>query len=201
MSKSEREKMHDGELYNPFVPELIEQRKRAHELCEEYNQLKVAQKEEKNTLLKELLGSCGENVTVEPPFHCDYGIDITLGDNVFLNFNCVILDCGKVTIGNGTLMGPSVQLFGATHPIDPATRLSGLELGGHITIGSNCWLGGGTIVVPGVTIGDNSVVGAGSVVTKDVPPNVVVVGNPARVIKTLTPPPSAAAEVTKETAL
>jgi maltose O-acetyltransferase len=133
--------------------------------------------------LQELLGAVGEKPVITPPFHCDYGSNIFLGDRVYMNYGCVILDCNTVHIGDDTMFAPYVQVYAAYHPIDPTVRLSGRELAAPIRIGKNVWVGGGVIICPGVTIGDNTTIGAGSVVTKDIPANVVAVGNPCRVLR------------------
>src|SRR5690606_4170227 len=136
---------------------------------------------DRHALLLERLGAVGQGVEVRPPFHCDYGFNIRLGEGVFLNFNCVILDVVEVRIGDGTQIGPAVQILTADHPRDGAERASGIEWGKPIRIGRNVWIGGGAVILPGVTIGDDAVIGAACVVTKDVPPGATVVGNPARV--------------------
>jgi maltose O-acetyltransferase len=136
-------------------------------------------------LRRELFGSTGTNLLLEPPFYCDYGSNIYIGDNVFFNFNCVVLDVTPVTIGSDTMFGPAVQIYTATHPLEASERLKGLEAGTSITIGSGVWVGGGAMLLPGVTVGDRSVIGAGSVVTRDIPPDVFAAGNPCRVIREL----------------
>ena len=166
-----------GELYAAGDPELAESRVRARALTARFNA--------GEDVLGELLGRLGEGVTIEPPFHCDYGWNITMGDGSFVNFNGVFLDCAPIEIGELTLLGPNVQLSAATHPVDPRERETGLELARPIRIGRNVWIGAGVIVGPGVTIGDDTVIGAGSVVVKDVPERVVAVGNPCRVIREL----------------
>lgn len=183
---TEREKMIRGELYLSADPELAEGRLRARKLMHRYNSIDPEKtRDEHNDILRELFGSFGNNVHVEGPIFCDYGSQVHIGDRVFVNFNCVFLDCSTITIGSDTQIAPGVQLLTATHPIDAAERASGAELAAPITIGSRVWLGGGVLVLPGVTIGDDTVVGAGSVVTKSLPPRVVAVGNPARVIRAL----------------
>jgi maltose O-acetyltransferase len=137
----------------------------------------------RQAVLKRLMGSVGENVEVRSPFFCDYGSNIHLGDGAFMNFNCVVLDVVEVRIGDGTQIGPAVQIYAADHPRDPAVRLSGLENGKPVVIGRNVWIGGGAILLPGITVGDDAVIGAGSVVTRDVPAGAIVAGNPARVLK------------------
>jgi maltose O-acetyltransferase len=133
------------------------------------------------------LATVGQGAVIRPPFHCDYGYNINLGENVFLNFNCVILDVGRVDIGAGTQIGPNVQIYAADHPRDPVERRTGLEFGKPVTIGRNVWLGGGSIILPGMTIGNNAVVGAGSVVTRNVLAGATVMGNPARAREKKTP--------------
>ncbi|KXX66684.1 sugar O-acetyltransferase [Flammeovirga sp. SJP92] len=182
--KTEREKMLSGELYCFNDPELLKQRYEARLLCEEFNQLSITQQEEKVQLLQTLFGSVGEGIAIEPGFYCDYGFNIHCGKNVSMNFNCLILDSLKVTLEDGVMLGPGVHLIGDTHSTDPRTRPH-LGRSGEITIKKNCWLGAGVTVMPGVTIGEGTTVGANSVVTKDLPPNVVAVGSPARVIKKL----------------
>jgi maltose O-acetyltransferase len=142
--------------------------------------------EQRIKALRQLIPSQGGNVWIEPPFYCDYGYNIELGDKVYFNFNCVILDVMKVQIGANTLIGPGVQIFTAMHPMNWKERASGLEFAKPVSIGSDVWIGGGAIICPGVSIGNRSVIGAGSVVTKDIPGNVFAAGNPCRVIKNLT---------------
>jgi maltose O-acetyltransferase len=137
------------------------------------------------SLLREFMGAVGEGTVVMPSFTCDYGYNIRLGRNVFINYQCVFLDCALIEIGNHVQIGPAVQLYTAIHPLDPAVRRSGLESARPIRLGNDVWIGGGAVVLPGVTIGDRGVVGAGAVVVRDVPPDTVVVGNPARVVRTL----------------
>jgi len=151
-------------------------------------QLNTADRSDYKTLMEitaNLLGK-GEGAFINPPFYCDYGFNIEVGRNFFANYNCTILDVAKVKIGNDCQFAPNVSIYTAGHPVHPETRKSGYEFGMPVTIGDNCWLGGGTIVCPGVTIGDNVVIGAGSVVTKDVPSNVIAAGNPCRVIRKIT---------------
>jgi maltose O-acetyltransferase len=177
VNRSERDKMLSGELYRPSDPEIqADLAATAHWLAR-YN---VSLPAERPALLRERLGSVGQGAEIRPPFFCDYGFNIRLGAGVFLNFNCVILDVVEVTIGEGTQIGPAVQIYAADHPRDPEQRRSGLELGRAVHIGRNVWIGGGAIILPGITVGDDAVIGAGSVVTKDVPAGVTVLGNPAR---------------------
>ena len=182
---AEREKMLAGEWYVSADPDLVAARVRARQLVQRYNATApdLIARADRRAILELLLGACGDSVTIEPPFHCDYGDNITLGDEVFINFQCVFLDCAAITIGAQAQLGPSVQLYTATHPMDAAERASGIEAAHPITIGARAWIGGGTIVLPGVTIGADTVVGAGSVVTRDLPPGVVAVGNPCRVLR------------------
>ncbi|MFO7321926.1 MAG: sugar O-acetyltransferase [Chloroflexota bacterium] len=179
---SEREKMLRGDLYNAQDPELTEMRKRARKLLRALN---ASAEEERLEIMAQLLGAMGEGTWIEPPFFCDYGTHITLGKNVFFNFNCVVLDVAHVEIGDNVLFGPNVQIYTATHPIDAETRRTGLELGKPIRIGSDVWVGGSAIILPGVTIGSRTVIGAGSVVTRDLPDDVFAAGNPCRVIRQL----------------
>lgn len=179
----EKEKMINGDMYFTNSEELIKDRQFAKEVIFKYNALSPDKSEEKNKLLKKLLGKAGENFCIESPFFCAYGYNIFLGEGVYINYNCTILDCAKVKIGKNTMIGPSVNIFTACHPIEANLRLKGIEYASSIEIGDNVWIGGGVTIIPGVKIGDNSVIGAGSVVTKDIPKNVVAVGNPCKVIK------------------
>ena len=183
MTNSEKDKMLAGELYDPLDPELSAERQRARLLLQQINQTRDDEPDKRNRLLKELIPAMGREVWIEPPFYCDYGYNIVLGDKVFCNFNCVILDVAPVTIGSGVLLGPAVQIYAATHPLQASVRRLGLELSNAIDIGDDVWIGGGAIVCPGVRIGARSVIGAGSVVTKDIPEGVVAVGNPCRVLR------------------
>ncbi|MCC8407981.1 sugar O-acetyltransferase [Mucilaginibacter sp. UR6-1] len=182
--KTERQKMLDGELYIAADAELTEMRERARQLLHQYNQMIASPTEEKTGVLKQLLSKCS-TIDIQPPFFCDYGTNIIAGDNLFMNFNCVVLDCALVTIGNNVQFGPYIQVYTATHPLVAAERIKGPELAKPITIGDNVWIGGGAIICPGVTIGENTTIGSGSVVTRDVPANVFAAGNPCRVIKNL----------------
>jgi len=181
---TEKEKMLAGEMYNPMDSELKKDREKAHELCYEYNQLAPSKKNRKEEILSKLFRT-SKNCYIEPNFRCDYGYNISFGKNFYMNFDCVILDVNKVTFGDNVMLGPKVQIYTATHPLDPHRRNSGRELGYPITIGDNVWIGGGAIICPGISIGDNAVIAAGAVVTKDVKSNVLVGGNPARIIKTI----------------
>lgn len=183
--KSELEKMLAGDLYDASDATLLSMRIKARTLFTEYNQIPFEKHEERKALLKELFGGFTGGIDIQTPFYCDYGSNIFAGDNLFINFNCTILDCAKVTLGNNVFFAPNVQIYTAYHPIIASERIKGPEYAAPIIIGDNVWLGGGVIVCPGVTIGDNTTIGAGSVVTKDIPANVVAVGNPCRVIREL----------------
>jgi maltose O-acetyltransferase len=181
----QRARMLSGELYRASDPELVRERARARALLGRYNATGPEDGDERRALLAELLGAVGEDAWVEPPFRCDYGWNVSLGEGAYLNVGCVVLDCAPVEIGPLAKLGPSVQLCAATHPTDPAQRAEGLEYALPIALGRNVWIGAGAIVGPGVTIGEDSVVGAGSVVLRDVPPRVVAAGNPCRVVRDL----------------
>jgi len=178
-----KDRMLRGELYRPDDPELLAGQTRAAQLLDRYNATRHDEHDEREALLRELLGSVGDGVVVKPSFRCDYGSNIAIGDGTFVNFDCVMLDIAPIALGASCWLATQVQLLAATHPIDPGPRRDGWEYGAPITIGDNVWLGGGVIVCPGVTIGDDSVVGAGAVVTRDLPPGVVAYGNPARVVR------------------
>ena len=182
MKRSEKDKMLAGELYHPSAPELQVELEACAAWLARYNAAMGEPAQVWHRLLQERLGAVGEHAMLRPPFYCDYGFNIRVGANVFMNYNCVILDTALVTIGDDTRIGPAVQIYTADHPRDPALRRSGLEQGVAVTIGKNVWIGGGAIVLPGVTIGDDAIVGAGSVVTRDVPAGATVVGNPAKVV-------------------
>jgi maltose O-acetyltransferase len=179
--RTEKEKMLAGEVYNCLDPDLDAERQRAKELIRLYNMTEAMP--ERHTILQQLLGQIGENSIIEPPFYCSYGQNIHIGDYVFLNVLCTILDCNEVHIGHHVMIGPAVQIYTAAHLLQAEPRIQGLEVGKPIVIEDNVWLGGGAILLPGVRIGRNAVVGAGAVVARNVPANTVVVGNPARVIR------------------
>lgn len=183
---SEKEKMLSGELYKSFDAELLAERQRAKEIVFRYNSLQPSLVEERNELLRSLFGSVKGNFFIEPPFRCDYGCNIEIGENFYANYNLVILDCAKVTIGDNVLIGPNVGIYTAGHPLHFELRNEELEFASPITIEDNVWIGGNVVLNPGVTIGRNSVVGSGSVVTKDIPADVVAAGNPCRVIREIT---------------
>jgi maltose O-acetyltransferase len=177
---SEKQKMLRGELYNATDRELVVERQRAESQLALLNG--SSDPEERVALLRNLLGAIGEETVVRSPFFCDYGYNIHLGRGVFLNFNCVLLDVMPIRIGDGTQIGPAVQIYAADHPRDREKRLAGLECGKSVTIGRNVWIGGGAILLPGIIVGDDAVIGAGSVVTRDVAPGATVAGNPARLL-------------------
>lgn len=181
--KSEKEKMLDGEVYDPADMTLIKERARVKTLCQKYNKTSYGEIGTRKSILKEILGKTGDNFTIEPDFYCDYGYNIEIGESFYANHNLVILDCAKVKIGKNAAIGPNCGLYCAVHPTDPVERAKWVETAKPITIGDNVWLGGNVVVLPGVTIGDNTTIGAGSVVTKDIPSNVVAAGNPCKVLK------------------
>ncbi|MBC5636166.1 acetyltransferase [Ornithinibacillus sp. BX22] len=181
--KTEKEKMLLGELYLAGDPELVKERIHARGLTRLYNETLETDNEKRKTLLRELFGSTGNNIYIEPTFKCDYGYNIYVGENFYANFDCVFLDVCEIRIGDNCFVAPGVHIYTATHPLNAQERISGAEFGKPVWIGHNVWIGGRSVINPGVTIGNNVVVASGSVVTKDVPDNVVVGGNPARIIK------------------
>jgi len=185
MQRTEKEKMIAGEMYNPLDPELLAARRKARLLTKQLNDTKDDEEELRKKISLELIPQQRASLWIEPPFYCDYGSNITAGEKVFFNFNCVILDVAPVIIGNETMFGPNVQIYTATHPVDWKERASGLEFAKPVVIGSNVWIGGSAVICPGVTIGDKTIIGAGSVVTKNIPSNVIAAGNPCKVIRSL----------------
>ncbi len=191
--KSEKEKMLAGELYNPGDNELITRWHLAKKLMKEYNQADSENRELLDQILSQLLGSKGKNVWISAPFFVDYGENIHIGNNCEINMNCVFLDCNTITIGDNCGVGPNVQIYAVGHPVNPEERLSENDEGfpfwksytAPVTIGNNIWIGGGSVILPGISIGDNTTIGAGSVVTKNIPANCLAVGNPCLVIKRL----------------
>jgi len=179
---TEREKMLAGQLYDPFDPDLVAGRERARDLCQALNSSGERRQEERRRILRELFAKGGESVWMQPPFFCDYGVNIELGERVFFNFNCVVLDVCRVRIGDCTLFGPAVQIYTPMHPWNAGQRRVS-EFGKPVEIGSDVWVGGGAIILPGVKIGSRTVIGAGSVVTRDLPGDVFAAGNPCRVIR------------------
>lgn len=182
--KSERAKMLAGDLYDPLDAELVRDRARARDLCWDLNATRESDTELRRQSLQKLLGAGGDSAWIQPPFYCDYGSNIHLGQRVYFNFNCVVLDVCEVRIGDFTLIGPAVQIYTATHPLEANLRRT-QEFAKPITIGKDVWIGGGAILCPGVTIGDRTVIGAGSVVTKTLPEGVVAAGNPCRLLRKL----------------
>jgi maltose O-acetyltransferase len=180
-----KERMLNGEAYDPDDPELVADRERARELTGQYNRTAPDDRDERRRLLEDLLGALGDGCHVEPPFRCDYGYNIYVGENVYVNFDCVILDVCRVEIGRNCDIGPGVHIYTATHPLDATERAAGTEYGAPVTVGDNVWIGGRAVLNPGVTVGDDAVIASGAVVTDDVPENVVVGGNPATVIRDL----------------
>ncbi len=182
---TEKEKMLSGEIYFANCEELLKERELAKDLCYEYNNLKPSKEMERKELLKKILGVTKDNFLIEQPFICDYGYNIEIGENFYSNHNLTILDGNKVKFGDNVFIAPNCGFYTAGHPLDSETRNSGLEYTKPIEVGNNVWIGGNVVVLPGVKIGDNVVIGAGSIVNKDIPSNVVAVGNPCKVIKTI----------------
>src|SRR5688572_1092088 len=180
--RTEKDKMLAGELYDPLDKQLMDERIKARLLLKELNVSGEDELQQREQILKHLLPNAGIGLWLQPPFYCDYGGNIILGEKVFFNFNCVVLDVAQVTIGSRTIFGPNVQIYTATHPLNYLERASGLELGKPISIGDDVWVGGGAIICPGVKIGHRSIIGAGSIVTRDVPDDVIAAGNPCRII-------------------
>lgn len=184
MLKSEKEKMLSGEHYYADDRELVVERDYVKDLIFEFNHTIPSQKKRRHEILSKLINSKG-SFNIEAPFNCDYGYNIEIGEKFYANYGCIILDVNKVKIGDNVLLGPNVHIYTAEHPTNPRKRLEGKEYGKAIIIGNNVWIGGGSIICPGVTIGDNVTIGAGSIVTKDIPENVIAVGNPCKIIKEL----------------
>lgn len=180
--RSEREKMLAGELYDALDPDLVESRYRARDLCRKLNASRDADEDLRRVLCRQIFAKGGDTVWMQPPFHCDYGQNIELGERVFFNFNCVVLDVCRVRIGDYTLFGPAVQILTPMHPLEAALRRK-QEYGKAVEIGADVWVGAGALILPGVSIGSGAVIGAGSVVTRDVPAGVFAAGNPCRVIR------------------
>ena len=184
---TEKEKMMRQMMYDAnYDKELLEERKLAKELCYDFNQLRPNEEEAQKDIIRRLFGVTPENFTIIAPFWCDYGYNIEIGENFFANHNMVVLDCAKVKFGNNVFVAPNCGFYTAGHPIDAERRNQGLEYAYPITVGDNVWIGAGVQVMPGVTIGSNVVIGGGSVVVKDIPDNVVAVGNPCRVVRSIT---------------
>jgi maltose O-acetyltransferase len=182
---TEKEKMLAGMLYDASDPLLVQERERARHLTRLYNHSQETEHARRQSLLETLLGTVTGDLTIEPPFYCDYGSHIHCGAGVFLNFGCVILDVNPIYLGNYTKIGPGVHIYAAHHPLSPEQRRTGLELGSPVRLGDNVWIGGGVYIMPGITIGSDTVVGSGSVVTKSLPTRVLAAGNPCRIIREL----------------
>lgn len=190
---TEHEKMLAGELYDPFDAVLVAARHQARDLCQDLNATRESDAELRRRILQELFSTGGDSALIQPPFHCDYGSNIHLGERVFFNFNCVVLDVCRVQIGAFCLFGPHVQIYTAMHPLDARLRRE-REFARPVEIGADVWVGGGAIICPGVTIGSGTVIGAGSVVTRNIPPGVLAVGNPCRVVREITDSPAQEAD-------
>lgn len=183
---TEWEKLQIGKIYNDFDQDLFNRRVEAKKLFRAYNHTEDNEMEKRNRIMKELFKSVGDNVWIEPDFRCEFGKNITIGSDVYINFGCIILDCGQVSIGNNTLIGPNVGIFSGNHTTDAEERASGGLIPKPITIGNRVWICGNVSIVPGVNIGDDTIIGAGSVVTHDIPSGVIAAGNPCRVLRKIT---------------
>lgn len=183
VERSMRERMLAGETYNPLDPELAEMHLRAQRLLHTFNNTSSVGVGQQQAVMRKLLGALGEDCEIKPPFRCDYGCNIYAGERVFINYDCIILDCNEVKLGDCVLLGPKVQIYTATHPFASTERRDGWESALPIEIGNDVWIGGGAILCPGTSIGEGSTVGAGSVVTRDIPRGVFAAGNPCRVIR------------------
>ena len=181
--KTEKEKMLAGEFFHCGDTELMENKKYARTLAEKYNHSSEDDLDLRYSLLKKLFGKCGKKILIKPPFHCDYGYQIFVGENFFANFDCVFLDAAPIEIGDNCMIGPKTCIFAISHPLAPKERQKGIGIPKKVTIGNNVWIGGNVTILPGISLGNNVVVGAGSVVTKSFPDNVVIAGNPAKIIK------------------
>lgn len=180
-----REMQRKGYLY-PLDAELLNAHNNAKRITRQLSATLETERDKRSALAKELFAAAGEGTYIEPPFYCDFGINTQVGKNFYCNYDCVFLDCGKITIGDNVMLGPKVALYAVSHPIDPQVRILNYDYPVPITVGNNVWIGGSVVVCPGVTIGDNTIIGAGSVVTKDIPANVIAAGNPCRVIRPIT---------------
>ncbi len=183
---NQKERMLQGLPYKAWLDDLETEREACKAIIYEFNLLKPDERERIPEILKKLFGKTGNEIWIEPPFHCDYGWNIETGENLYANYGLTILDVGKVTFGSNVMIAPNVSIYTAGHPVHPDSRNSGYEYGIPVVIGNNVWIGGSAVILPGVTIGDNAVIGAGSVVTKDIPDNVIAAGNPCRIIRKIT---------------
>lgn len=184
---TEREKMLSGELYSSVSdPELKELSIRSRTLLDEFNASGFGDFDSRNKIVQKLFGKASDSTIINKPFYCDYGVNIEVGENFYANFDCLFLDVNKIVIGNNVMFAPRVSIYTAGHPIDKDVRATYLEFGKQVTIGNDVWVGGNVVINPGVNIGSNVVIGSGSVVTKDIPSNVIAVGNPAKVLRTIT---------------
>ena len=180
------DKMQNHEIYDDFDQDLFNRRVEAKKLFKEFNKTTDEEVEKRQEIMKKLFKKVGERVFMEPDFICEFGKNITLGNDIYINFGCTMLDCGQISIGNNTLIGPNVSMYSANHSLDSEERIAGALIPEPITIGERVWIGGGSIILSGVTIGDDTVIGAGSVVTKDIPSGVIAAGNPCKVIRKIT---------------
>ena len=187
MKTTEWDKMQAHQIYDDFDADLFDRRVEAKKLFKEFNATTDDEVEKRQELMKRLFKSVGERVWMEPNFTCEFGKNITIGSDVYINFGCTLLDCGQITIGNNTLLGPNVSAYSANHSLDAEERIAGALIPEPITIGNRVWIGGGSTILSGVSIGDDTVIGAGSVVTRDIPSGVVAAGNPCKVIRKITP--------------
>lgn len=183
---NQKERMLAELPYKAWMDGLSEERLENRKRVYRYNALPPEAQEEAALLIREIIGKCGQDIFIEPPFHCDYGTNIQVGENFYANFNCVMLDVAKIKIGDNVMLAPNVAIYTAGHPVHADSRNSGYEYGIGVTIGDNVWLGGNVVVNPGVHIGNNVVIGSGSVVTKDIPNNVIAVGNPCKIVREIT---------------
>lgn len=183
---SAKDKMLNQEYYPSGDEELTLERELVKDLLFELNRIQPSKRDQRHAMLRQLFGALGDNPWIESPFTCDYGYNIYIGNNFYANSNCTILDCAKVTIGNNVLLGPNVSLYTPNHPVNAEERNAGYERALPITIGDDVWIGGSVTIIPGVTIGANTIIGAGSVVTKNIPPNVIAIGAPCRVLRPIT---------------
>lgn len=184
--ETEKQKMLAGKPYKAFGTELLSERQYAKELIFDFNALRPSEIEKRNNIIRQLFKQTGDTFFIEPPFRCDYGYNISIGNNFYANYNLIILDCAEITIGDNVFIAPNVSLFTAGHPIHFEPRNQDLEYAIPISIGNNVWIGGNVVINPGVTIGNNTVIGAGSIVTKNIPNNVIAVGNPCKILRIIT---------------